>query len=111
MTLATLQMAGREIAYAEWEDPAGYPVVVLHGTPGSRLGRWSDDEALAATGMRQIGLNRPGYGPSTRLEGRMVSSVATDVVAVADALGLDHFAVVGTSARRAADRTRWPSQR
>jgi pimeloyl-ACP methyl ester carboxylesterase len=97
MTLATLQMAGREIAYAEWGDPAGYPVVVLHGTPGSRLGRWSDNEALAATGMRQIGLNRPGYGPSTRLEGRMVSSVATDVVAVADALGLDHFAVVGTS--------------
>ncbi|MGB8650080.1 MAG: alpha/beta hydrolase [Mycobacteriales bacterium] len=97
MTLAMLQTAGREIAYADWGDPAGYPVVVLHGTPGSRLGRWSDNDALAATGMRQIGINRPGYGPSTRLEGRTVSSVATDVLAVADALGLDHFAVVGTS--------------
>lgn len=97
MTLATLQTAGREIAYAEWGAPAGYPVVVLHGTPGSRLGRWSDNDALAATGMRQIGINRPGYGPSTRLEGRTVSSVATDVLAVADALGLNHFAVVGTS--------------
>ncbi|MDP9182565.1 MAG: alpha/beta hydrolase [Actinomycetota bacterium] len=97
MTLATLQAAGRDVAYAEWGDPAGYPVVVLHGTPGSRLGRWSDNDALAATGMRQIGINRPGYGPSTRLEGRTVSFVATDVLAVADALGLDRFAVVGTS--------------
>jgi pimeloyl-ACP methyl ester carboxylesterase len=97
MTLATLQIAGREIAYAEWGDPDGYPVVVLHGTPGSRLGRWSDNDALAATGMRQIGINRPGYGPSTRLENRTVSSVAADVRAVADALGLDRFAVVGTS--------------
>lgn len=97
MTLVKLQMAGREIAYAEWGEPAGYPVVVLHGTPGSRRGRWSDNDALAATGMRQIGINRPGYGPSTRVEGRTVSSVATDVLAVADALALDHFAVVGTS--------------
>jgi pimeloyl-ACP methyl ester carboxylesterase len=97
MTLPTLQTAGRDVAYAEWGDPVGYPVVVLHGTPGSRLGRWSDNDALAATGIRQIGINRPGYGPSTRLDGRTVSSVAHDVLAVADALRLDRFAVVGTS--------------
>ena len=97
MTFATLQAAGRDIAYAQWGDPAGYPVIVLHGTPGSRLGRWSDDAALAATGMRQIGINRPGYGPSTRLANRTVSAVATDVLAVADALHVERFAIVGTS--------------
>ncbi len=88
---------GREIAVAEWGDPHGFPVIVLHGTPGSRLGRWSDNDALAATGIRQIGVNRPGYGGSTRLEGRTVADVVPDVLAVADALGLERFAVSGVS--------------
>jgi pimeloyl-ACP methyl ester carboxylesterase len=72
-------------------------VVVLHGTPGSRLGRFSDPERLAATGMRQIGINRPGYGGSTRLPGRSVVDVVTDVLAVVDGLGVERFAVVGDS--------------
>jgi hypothetical protein len=28
---------GRDLAYSEWGDLAGRPVVLLHGTPGSRL--------------------------------------------------------------------------
>jgi pimeloyl-ACP methyl ester carboxylesterase len=97
MSLGTVRVEDRVVAYAEWGDPAGFPVIVLHGTPGSRLGRWSDPEALAATGARQIGINRPGYGPSTRLAGRAVASVVPDVLAVADRLGIEHFAVSGTS--------------
>lgn len=92
-----VQVAGRKIAYAEWGDPHGFPVIVLHGTPGSRLGRWSDPAALASTGVRQIGINRPGYGDSTRLEGRAVADVVPDVLAVADALGVGRFAVTGAS--------------
>ncbi|MFN2521758.1 MAG: alpha/beta fold hydrolase [Mycobacteriales bacterium] len=88
---------GRDVEYAEWGDPDGFPVVVLHGTPGSRLGRFSDPERLAATGMRQIGINRPGYGGSTRLPDRSVADVVTDVEAVVDALGVARFAVVGDS--------------
>jgi pimeloyl-ACP methyl ester carboxylesterase len=88
---------GRELAVAEWGDPHGFPVIVLHGTPGSRLGRWSDNAALAATGIRQIGVNRPGYGASTRLPGRTVADVVPDVLAVADSLGLRRFAVSGVS--------------
>jgi pimeloyl-ACP methyl ester carboxylesterase len=69
----------------------------MHGTPGSRLGRWSDPAALAATGVRQIGINRPGYGNSDRLEGRTVAHVVQDVLAVADALHVDTFAIIGAS--------------
>lgn len=97
MSLGVVQVAGRDVAYAQWGDPAGFPVVVMHGTPGSRLGRWSDPSALASTGVRQIGINRPGYGPSSRLEGRTVSDVVQDVLAVTEALGVHRFAVSGTS--------------
>ena len=97
VALGTVRVADRDVAYAEWGDPDGLPVIVLHGTPGSRLGRWSDPDALAATEIRQIGINRPGYGPSSRLEGRSVSAVVPDVLAVADALGLEHFTVSGAS--------------
>lgn len=29
---------GRTLAIAEWGDPDGFPVFLLHGTPGSRFG-------------------------------------------------------------------------
>jgi pimeloyl-ACP methyl ester carboxylesterase len=29
--------SGRTLAYAEWGDPAGKPVLLLHRSPGSRL--------------------------------------------------------------------------
>lgn len=85
------------LPFAEWGDPEGFPVVVLHGTPGSRLGRFSDNAALAATGIRQIGINRPGYGVTERVPGRSVADVVPDVLAVADALGIEQFAVTGAS--------------
>ena len=97
MTGGVVRVAGRDVAYADWGDPRGFPVVVLHGTPGSRLGRWSDPAALAATGIRQIGINRPGYGGSTRLPGRTVADAVPDVLVVADALGLGRFTVSGAS--------------
>ena len=97
MVLGAVELAGRVVEYAEWGDPAGFPVLVMHGTPGSRRGRWSDAAALAATGARQIGMNRPGYGGSTRLVGRTVADVVPDVLAVADALGVGRFAISGTS--------------
>lgn len=97
MTGSVVRVAGRDVVFAEWGDPQGVPVLVLHGTPGSRLGRWSDPASLAATGIRQIGVNRPGYGGSTRLPGRTVADVVPDVLAVADALRLERFTVSGAS--------------
>ena len=97
VALGSVRVAGRDVVYAEWGDPDGVPVIAMHGTPGSRMGRWSDSAALAATGVRQIGINRPGYGASSRLEGRTVTAVVPDVLAVADALCVDRFTIIGAS--------------
>jgi pimeloyl-ACP methyl ester carboxylesterase len=41
--------------------------------------------------------DRPGYGRSTRHRGRSVADEAADVAVIADALGIDRFAVTGGS--------------
>lgn len=86
---------GRTLVVAEWGDPGGRPVFYLHGTPSSRLERPVRPAAL--TGVRLITYDRPGYGGSDPNPGRTVGAVAADVAAIADALGLDRFAVYGAS--------------
>lgn len=78
-------------------DPDGRPVFLLHGTPGSRLGPHPRSAVLHRLGIRLISFDRPGYGESDRLEGRRVADAAIDVLAIADAYGLDKFSVVGRS--------------
>lgn len=96
--LGTLTAAdGRVIAWTDGGDPAGYPVIGLHGTPGCRLSRWPDGSVYAEAGVRYVTTDRAGYGLSTRHRGRSVADEASDVLAVADALGFDRFAVVGGS--------------
>lgn len=56
---------GRTIAYTDSGDPDGEPVVVHHGTPGSRLFAAVLAEAAADEGVRLIIPDRPGYGRSS----------------------------------------------
>ncbi|MFE9683419.1 alpha/beta fold hydrolase [Streptomyces sp. NPDC006285] len=86
---------GRRLAFEEWGDPDGTPVVLLHGTPGCRLGAVPHDLIEARPGVRFIAYDRPGYGDSDRGPGRRVAQAARDVAALADALGLGRFAVLG----------------
>jgi pimeloyl-ACP methyl ester carboxylesterase len=79
-------------------DPDGQPVFLLHGMPGSRVGPRPRGMVLYHRRIRLISYDRPGYGGSDRQPGRHVSDLPRDVEAVADALGLDRFAVVGRSA-------------
>jgi pimeloyl-ACP methyl ester carboxylesterase len=88
---------GRSFAVAEWGDPAGIPVFMIHGTPGGRISWWKDPEIYARLGIRRLTIDRPGYGESTRLPGRIVADIVPDIVEVADALGLDRFVVTGGS--------------
>ncbi|MFN8159358.1 MAG: alpha/beta hydrolase [Candidatus Nanopelagicales bacterium] len=88
---------GRTIAYLDGGDPDGYPVIGLHGTPGCRLSRWPEDSLYANAGIRYITTDRAGYGRSSRNRGRSVADEAADVLAVADALGLARFSIVGGS--------------
>ena len=73
------------------------PVFWLHGTPN--IGAPPEPLSAAADrlGLRWLGYDRPGYGGSTQRPGRDIASAAGDVAAIADALGVDSFAVVGHS--------------
>ena len=88
---------GRTLAIAEWGDPDGFPVFLLHGTPGSRFLGQVDAGAYVHAGARVIVYDRPGYGGSDRLRGRRVVDSVADVSAIADSLGIERFAVSGGS--------------
>jgi pimeloyl-ACP methyl ester carboxylesterase len=88
---------GRTLKFAEWGDPVGFPVFSLHGTPGSRFSRHFDESKYAEVGARVITYDRPGYGESERHPGRRVVDCVEDVAALADALGIERFAVIGGS--------------
>ena len=88
---------GRVVCFASWGDPAGRPLLLLHGTPGSRLSRSPDPELYARLHVHVVTFDRPGYGGSSVDPERTILSVADDALAVAEALGWDGFAVLGVS--------------
>jgi pimeloyl-ACP methyl ester carboxylesterase len=88
---------GRQLSTQTYGDPDGSPVFLLHGTPGSRLGPHPRAAVLHRLGVRLIAFDRPGYGGSDRMQGRLVADVAADVATIADDYQLTRFAVVGRS--------------
>ncbi|MET9727373.1 alpha/beta fold hydrolase, partial [Streptomyces zaomyceticus] len=86
---------GRVLVAEEWGNPSGAPVVLFHGTPGTRLGTLLPGLAEQHPGFRFLAYDRPGYGESRRVPGRRVADAARDAAAVADAFGVERFAVVG----------------
>jgi pimeloyl-ACP methyl ester carboxylesterase len=88
---------GRTLAFAVWGDPDGFPVMVLHGTPGCRLERWPDEELYRRLGVCVVTHDRAGYGRSDRRRGRIVRDEAHDVAVIADHLGFERFGVTGAS--------------
>jgi pimeloyl-ACP methyl ester carboxylesterase len=88
---------GRQLAFAEWGDPGGRPVIHHHGTPGSRLEHEGAPEVYREAGVRVITPDRPGYGLSDPLRGRTLIDWPADVAELADALGLDRFGITALS--------------
>jgi pimeloyl-ACP methyl ester carboxylesterase len=88
---------GRRIGYAEFGDARGLPVLAIHGTPGSRYMFALTDHAARERGLRIIAPERPGYGLSDYHRRDALAHTAEDVNALAGALGLDRFALIGVS--------------
>ena len=88
---------GRTLAYVECGAPDGRPVFSFHGLPGSRLQRHPDESIARGAGARVIHVDRPGFGRSTPRPGRTLADWPHDVAALADRLGLERFAIAGTS--------------
>jgi pimeloyl-ACP methyl ester carboxylesterase len=80
-------------------DDSGAALVVFwhHGTPN--LGEPPEPllPTAAERGIRWVSYDRPGYGGSSPHPGRDVGSAAADVAAIADALDIAQFAVMGHS--------------
>lgn len=92
--------AGRVLhVYDAGPDAAVDSLAVIwhHGTPN--VGEPPEPLFAAAERLRLrwVSYDRPGYGGSTPRIGRDVASAAADVAAIADALGLERFAVMGHS--------------
>jgi pimeloyl-ACP methyl ester carboxylesterase len=77
----------------------GAPAAVfwLHGSPNIGSPPEPLFAAAEASGLRWISYDRPGYGGSSPHDGRIVASAAADVAAIADALGIGRFVVLGHS--------------
>jgi pimeloyl-ACP methyl ester carboxylesterase len=113
----TIQLRdGRMLGYAEYGSPAhpllssGHPppragedqgagpaLLYFHGHPGSRLEAAFLAGPAREAGIRLIGVDRPGMGLSTYKAGRRILDWPGDVTELADALGIDTFAVAGFS--------------
>ncbi len=88
---------GRWLAYAEFGDPDGRPVLFLHGTPGYRRNPWATDAGFRSAGVRLIAPDRPGVGRSTPQPRRRLLDWPDDIRHLADALELERFGLVGFS--------------
>lgn len=89
---------GRKLAYTEFGVAYGFPVLYFHGAPSSRLEPLLiSDDVFARLNLRLISLDRPGIGGSDFQPNRGFSDWAQDVLALADALGLLKFSILGNS--------------
>jgi pimeloyl-ACP methyl ester carboxylesterase len=88
---------GRHLSVLDAGEESGPAVFVSHGTPGSALLWRGSVEDVESRGMRLISYDRPGYGGSDPHSDRRVADAASDMAAIADALGIERFAVEGSS--------------
>jgi len=87
---------GRALAFCEWGDLDGAPVVLFHGMPGSRM-FCPDERATADAGVWLITIDRPGYGRSDPKPGRGLTDWAEDFAGLSEALELPPCPIVGWS--------------
>lgn len=95
---ATVTLAdGRLLSFSVYGDPAGKPVIALHGTPGSRL-KFQSWPARADVAVQLVCPDRWGYGGSSMPRRSLeLARYVEDVAVLAEHLGLDRFALLGVS--------------
>ncbi|WP_349898700.1 alpha/beta fold hydrolase [Parafrigoribacterium soli] len=88
---------GRTVRVHDTNSPEAFTVLWHHGSPQTGAPLAPLVAAAAERGIRLVSYGRPSYGGSTPKPGRDVASAASDVAQLADALGVDRFAVMGAS--------------
>ena len=99
MTASSVRTAALDCAYIERGPADGTPVILVHGFPDDARTWDAVASALAADGLRTLAPFVRGFGPTRLLPGAPrtgeIAALARDVLAFADALGLDRFHIVG----------------
>lgn len=88
---------GRRLAWNEYGDPAGFPVMYYHGWPSSRIQAALAHHLARQRGLRIVAMDRPGMGRSTFEAGRTLESWPKLMERFADALGIEKFGQLGVS--------------
>ncbi|MEP6807408.1 MAG: alpha/beta fold hydrolase [Chloroflexota bacterium] len=100
MVVPTMQLQrpdGRSLDVFLAGPELGTPLVYHFGTPVAGIPFATAVDALEERGLRFVSFSRPGYGSSTRQEGRSVVDVVEDTVAVLDEIGAERFHQIGWS--------------
>ena len=87
----------RRLSYSEHGAGGGKPIFYFHGWPGSRLEAKLAAPTAERFNARLIAVDRPGFGLSDFKPNRTLLDWPLDVAELADALGIDRFAVAGVS--------------
>lgn len=96
MQTTTTLSGGIDLSVAD--QGAGPPVILLHGFPELAYSWRHQMPALAGAGFRAIAPDQRGYGGSSKpaaTEAYSLHHLVGDVIALADALDLDDFHLVG----------------
>ena len=93
----TVQTGDRVLDVIVAGPSEGRAFVFHHGTPSSVVQFAPFVDAAAERGLRTVTYSRPGYGGSTRHEGRTIGDAAADTAAILDAIGADEALTAGAS--------------
>jgi pimeloyl-ACP methyl ester carboxylesterase len=88
---------GTVVGLYEYGDPSGSPVFAFHGTPSCGAGFDWTDEPARGRGLRVLAPDRPWIGKSSCPPLTTVADYPERIAALADALDIDRFAVLGYS--------------
>ncbi len=88
---------GEQVAFSEYGDTNGEPVMFCHGWPSSRLMAQFTHDAARELGVRIISPDRPGIADSSFVARRKLLDWAPLVSELADFLKLEKFRVLGIS--------------
>lgn len=88
---------GRVLAYREYGDPTGRPVLSCHGGLLCGLDAAGYAAAATAAGVRIVSPDRPGLGASSPQPDRTTADWAADAAALLDHLDIGQASVLGWS--------------
>lgn len=88
---------GAVVAYQEYGDPSGTPVLFCHGWPSSCTMGQLADEPARALGVRIISPDRPGISESSMQPDRKLSDWPPVAEQLADGLGIGDFRILAIS--------------